>query len=365
MQMDRFTWFNAQTALMAVALALTAGCGDDPASAQGDAARAEEITSTRMIEKAIDDLRLGKPADADQAARRALELAPDSAEAMILAGETAYVAGDTDRALEAFNKVIDDKDLPPAIRSAAYVDKAVVEIGLDEKSDKARLDLARALKLDLRNANAWYNMGLYCRNVGHEVAALSHFQTALGCTGLEEGRAAKLRETKIPELKASFEEYKARIPGASTRRPADAEKLFQEASNLASRANSQKANKTAYNTHMANSRKKLKSAYMADPLNHAIVMAYARQLADLKDPEALEIFKQAYRLKPSSQSTYMAAAKYAVSTRNWINATVILSRALSHDFSNVETLKMYILALRNSGKNAEADIYQAYLDELQ
>lgn len=363
--MDRLTWFNARIAL--IALAFTAGCGDDPVSAQGEAARAEEITHSKMIEKAIDDLRLGKPADADQAARRALELAPDSAEAMILAGETAYVAGDTDRALEAFNKVIADKDLPREVRSAAYVDRAVVEIGLNEKSDQARLDLARALRLDLRNANAWYNMGLYCRNVGHEVAALSHFQTALACIGLEEGRAKKLRETKIPELKASFEEYKARIPGAATRRPADAEKLFQEASNLASRANSLKANKAAYNTNMANSRKKLKAAYMADPLNHAIVMAYAKQLAETKDPEALEIFKQAYRLKPASQSTYLAAAKYAISTRNWINATTILSRALSHDLSeaNVEALKMYIHALRNSGKTAEADIYQAYLDELK
>ena len=360
------TPFNAYTALVAVALALAAGCGDDKTASEGKAEKAEVVTSSQMIAKAIEDLRLGRAADADAAARRALTLAPDSAEATLIAGETAYVAGDIERALEAFNKVIADTDLPPGIRSAAYVNRAVVEIGRNDKSDKARLDLARAINLDMRNANAWYNMGLYCRNVGHEVAALSHFQMALACVGLEERRATKLREERIPELKESFETYKARLPGAQTRRPADAEKLFKEASNLLSRAASAKAqNKMpTYNANIAAARKKIKAAYMADPLNHAIVMAYAKQLAEDKDPTALEVYKQAYRLKPSSQATYMAAAKYAMGTRNWINATVILSRAVSHDFSNKDTLKLYITALRNAGKTAEADLYQAYLDEI-
>ena len=105
-------------------------------------------------------------------------LDPACAEAKMLDGQIAYLARDYARAKRNFDEVAATKSLPAELRSQALSARAVMEIAAN-MFDRARLTLWRAVRIDRRNAAAWYHLGHLSRDTYRfEDAALEQFEMA-------------------------------------------------------------------------------------------------------------------------------------------------------------------------------------------
>ena len=115
--------------LMAACVAVLAGCDekkDEPRQEQP--AEVAQESGEECLQRAIDKLALGEVDVAEEAAKKALELMPDSAEALLVDGQVAYRKGDLARAAKVFSAVASEKSLPAALRAEALVSRAVTEI---------------------------------------------------------------------------------------------------------------------------------------------------------------------------------------------------------------------------------------------
>ena len=222
--------------IMAACAAVLVGCDDEEALApkQPQAAAVVEESGEECLQRAIDKLSgEGKDIDAaDAAAKKALELMPDSAEARLVDGQAAYMKKEYKRAIADFDAVVAEKSLPPALRAEALVSRAVVEIAQNE-FDTARLTLFRALHLDHRNAAAWYHLGLLSRNTYQfDEAAVEQFEMAARLSAPGDPRTKKLSREVIPAIRASLAAAAASRPGAAKRDAGAAAKLIADAEAL-------------------------------------------------------------------------------------------------------------------------------------
>ena len=108
--------------LMAVCAAVLVGCDDEEASApkQTQAAAVVEESGEECLQRAIDKLSgEGKDIEAaDAAAKKALELMPDSAEARLVDGQAAYMKKEYKRAVADFAFESDDTYGKPELSAA-------------------------------------------------------------------------------------------------------------------------------------------------------------------------------------------------------------------------------------------------------
>ena len=74
------------------------------------------------LQRAIDKLALGEIDAAEEAVRKAIELMPDSAEALLVDGQVAYRKGDIARAVKDFNAVASFADEPKLLPTAISKD---------------------------------------------------------------------------------------------------------------------------------------------------------------------------------------------------------------------------------------------------
>jgi tetratricopeptide (TPR) repeat protein len=183
-----------------MAIVLCAGCGrsrDDfqaslaagkAAYAAGDyrtaAHRLEasvRVCATNLeaqVMRALTAIAMGDMTLAQQAAEAARACDPASAEAFLLEGDVSWHAKDFARAKAAYGAVAEARDVPAALRSQAYASRAVVELA-ENAFDAARISLWRALRLNRRNAAAWYHLGVLSRDTWKfDEAALLQFDMA-------------------------------------------------------------------------------------------------------------------------------------------------------------------------------------------
>ena len=365
-----------KNALVALALAVLAGCGPDDGAAdfeKGEAAYAARdlrtaaicfsaaaeknaTNFTARIKLALAHLDLGELPEAKAAVESALSLDPSCAEARMLDGQIAYLARDYARAKKDFNEIAAAKQLPAELRSQALSARAVMEIAAT-LFDHARLTLWHAVRLDRRNAAAWYHLGCLSRDTYRfEDAALEQFEMA-GRLMKEPARAKAIARDTIPALRESLRAKIATKPGAAQRDPGAAAKLVAEAEALTKKKELKKA------------AAKYAEAYAKDPLsynaawNHAkILIASAK--TDAETTKALMAFQDAIDQRPNSQETYRTAARAALNRGKPMRAAKFLSQALAHDPENKATLDIYVQTLRRLGRPAEARLYDAYLKEL-
>ena len=327
------------------------------AAALGFSTAAEKNPTNFMarLKLALVNIDLGEIPAAKKAVEAALAVDPDSAEAKLVEGQIAYYAKDFPRAKENFNAVAETRGLPPELRSQALAARAVMEIAAD-LFDRARLTLWRAVRLDRKNAAAWYHLGHLSRDTYRfEDAALEQFEMA-GRLMKDPARAKAIARETIPALRESMRAKIASKPGAAQRDPSAAAKLVSEAEPLVKTDSKKAAAKFA-------------EAYAKDPLSYAAAWNHAKTLAaaaktDAEVTKALIAFQDAIDLRPNSQETYRTAARAALNRSKPMRAEKFLSQALAHDPEDRRTLELYVQTLRRLGKSTEAKLYETYLKEL-
>ena len=361
--------------LAALALAVLAGCAPDNGVADYEkgevayaardlpvaalcynAAAAKNPTNfMARIKLALVNMDLGEIDAARAAIASAVEIDPDSAEARLIEGNIAYLAKDYVCAKNAFAGIISARQLPKELRSKALVSQAVMELTAT-MFDRARVSLWRAVRLDRRNAAAWYHLGYLSRDTYRfEDAALEQFQMASRLM-TEYSRAQAVTHDMIPTIRESLRAKAAGKPGASGRDPGAAAKLVTEGEALAKKDPKKSAEKFA-------------QAYAKDPLSYMAAFNFARSKGasaknDAEIARVLAAFQDAIDQRPNSQLTYRTAARYALERKRPMRAEKFLSQALAHDPEDKTTLSMYVQTLRRLGKTSEAKLYEAYLKEL-
>ena len=383
---------NTPYILTVAALILAAGCAQDVDDGardfeRGKAALAErdlQAASTAFAEcarknatnfearvsLALVALELGEPRTADVASREAVAIDPSSAEARLVEGQAAYLVKDYARSKAAFTAVADSRELPAQMRSQAFASRAVAELAADE-TDAARLSLFRALRLDFRNAAAWYHLGVLSRGTYHfPAAAKDQFEMACRLDP-NSARTRETMRTTIPSLREALARTAADKPGASKRDPGQAAKLIAEGV----AAQKKKDVKTAA--------ARFEKAHAADPLSWEAAWNYAQTLQaaeEAKKPSdktklpvativsrTLAAYRAALDAKPASRDTCIAAARFALQNRRPAAACDFLSHALAHFPDSKPVLDLYVEALGKLGTadgNRRARMYRAYRQEL-
>ena len=229
----------------------------------------------------------------------------------------------------------------------------------------------RALRLDFRNAAAWYHMGVLSRNTYHFYSAAKD-QFEMACR--LEPNSARTRETVrtiIPALLEARARATADKPGAAKRDPGLAAKLIAEGV----AAQKKKEIRTAA--------ARFEKAFAADPLSWEAAWNYAQTLQAAeaaKKPndktklsvaaivdKTIDAYRAALDATPASRDTCMAAARFALQNRRPAAACDFLSHALAHFPDSKPVLDLYIEALGkldtpDGAKRAK--MYRAYRQEL-
>ena len=346
--------------LVAACAVVLAGCDEptkEPTPEPQAPVEVAQESGEECLQRAIDKLEQGEADAADAAAKKALELLPDSAEAMLVDGQAAYRTGDTARAIARFNAVASEKSLPAALRAEALVSRAVVEIGRND-CDAARLTLLRALHLNRRNAAVWYHLGLLSRNNCHfDEVAVEQFEMAARLSDPKDARTKKISQ-ELRAARAAVTAAAAANPNAGKRDPGAAAKLLGEAEALRKKRMIRAAIK------------KYEAAFEADPFFYlaARETAYLLSLND-KTPAGVDKALRAYRAaidqRPAVQENYYAAAQLAYANKRWATTVSILDRAIAHDPENGKALDLFIAALQKAGRNRQAEAWKAYRQELK
>ena len=340
------------------------------AQAFSECAQKNATNFEARISLALIGLELGKPQMADVAASEAVAIDPSSAEARLAEGQTAYLVKDYARSKAAFSVVAEARELPAQMRSQALSSRAVAELAANE-TDAARISLMRALRLDFRNAAAWYHMGVLSRNTYHFYSAAKD-QFDMACR--LDPNSARTRETVrsiIPALLEARARATADKPGAAKRDPGLAAKLIAEGV----AAQKKKEIRTAA--------ARFEKAFAADPLSWEAAWHYAQTLQAAeaaKKPndktklsvaavvdKTIDAYRAALDAKPASRDTCMAAARFALQNRRPPAACDFLSHALAHFPDSKPVLELYIEALEKLGTadgTRRAKMYRAYRQEL-
>ena len=358
-----------------LAVLLLAGCGKDDGTVEfekaeaayaardfgaaavfyGEAAAKNPTNFEARVKQAVSLMNRGELQSAQSAVDSALALRPNSGEVVFIDGQLAYFAKDYARAKKDFNAVASASALSSELRSQALAARAVMEIAAGTFT-RARLTLWRAVRLNRRNAAAWYHLGHLSRDTYRfEDAAIEQFGMAARLTE-DPVRAKAITREVIPALRESLRSKMSSKPGAAKRDPGASAKLVAEAEALAGKDARKSAAKFA-------------EAYAKDPLSYAAAYNHAKALAasaktDRQVQAALTAFQDAVDQRPNSQETYRTAARAALSRRYPMRAEKFLSQALAHDPENRRTLELYVQTLRRLGRTVEAKLYGDYLKEL-
>ena len=102
-----------------------------------------------------------------------LQIAPKRADLRAALGESYFMSGKTEKAIEEFNELI---ALEPSAASYAFMGLSYRHLG---RFDEAKKYFQEGLKLDRRNASCLFNMGYIEERQGNHAAAETFFQEAL------------------------------------------------------------------------------------------------------------------------------------------------------------------------------------------
>lgn len=303
-------------------------------------------------------LALGELADADQAIAKAMESNGDDLDVRYLAAQISWHLKRYDESLRLYRAIADDSSLPPADRSRGWTGLGIVQMSMGE-AHLARVSFLLAIRLDRRNASAWYHLGIVYRDspFGYSEAALEQFNIYVRLEPEASPRVQKTQRTLIPGLKEMIARAAMDRPGVSKRDSAACAAAIA-AAEAAWKKNSFKT-----------ARKKYEEALVADPLSYvaALGLAKAIQKTDntkVGQQKTFEAYRTACVLRPSAISTFLTAGDYAVRLGLNSQAVEIYSRAVAANPASFVALDGLIRSLRKTGKPKIAAAYQQYRDLL-
>ena len=331
---------------MAFLALCVAGCGKDSTAEtkEPSSAAPEGANFDSLMRQLVDAVAQKDAAKAADAAAKALELQPESAEAHLLAGQAACLGGDYAQAREQFASVIKEKSLPAALRAKAYAGLGTVEFERHD-AESARISL---------NAAARYYLARIYRDDHFYEAAEEQFVLFTRMSKPGDALAAKVTAKDMPELKRTGESKRAARFGAGGGNAEQAAKLIQEAQALEGKK------------QFTDAAKKYDAARKADPRSYVATRGYARlaKFAEKKDGtrKAIRAYCDAIALKPQSEENYLEAARLARESDQEfrIQAVEILNHAIAHHPQSTRALDLLISALRKTGNTKLSNAWDEY-----
>jgi len=273
----------------------------------------------------------------------------------LLGARIAYHLNDYPRARKGFGEVAADEALEARYRSQGFAGLGVVELS-DNEIDMARISFLKAIRLDRKNAAAWYHLGHIYQGLGYYEAALEQFEIFVRLEELAGRRVQDVQRKTIPIIQEAIARQASERPGASKRDSAAAAKALEAA-------------ETAWNRGQYKTAKlRYQDALTADPLSYpaALGLAKAWEKTDATaagQKKVFEYYKTACALSPSSVKTFLTTGELALKLGHYATAVEVYSRAMAADPANFMAIDGLIRALRKvGGKNEIASAYQAYRD---
>lgn len=312
----------------------------------------------RLVSLARVKLDLGELSVAKDLATKAALLSDGDADVALLAAQIAWHAKDYKTAASGFAALAEDVSKSSLERAQGWAGLGVVEMTCDNYH-LARLAFLRAIRLDHRNASAWYHLGLLYRdNFGYLEAALEQFEIYVRLDAEASPRVQKVQRNAIPQLKEKIAQTLTERPGVAKRNAAACSAALVKAE-AAWKKGTFKTARLAYQEALA-----------ADPLSFpaALGLAQAWEKTDATKAGqelAFENYKVACTLRPSSVKTFLTAGALATKLRFYAQAVEIYSRAVAASPTSFDALDGLIRALRKVGnKTSVAQAYQLYRDSL-
>ena len=346
---------------LAVLATCVGGCGkDSEADSAASSAPADCVDFGAVMHDGIAGIAQRDAVAAAEAAAKALEIQPDSAEAHLLAGQAACLKEDYVQARAQFESVIKEKSLPDALRAKAYAGRGTVEF-LQHDADSARISFLQARRLDFHNGAALYYLGLIYRDVYRFYeAAEEHFSMFARMSKPDDPLARKVNYEVVPELRRMLASLAAARPGASSGNASLAASLIQEAQLLEKDRNT-----------LSEAVKKYAAARKADSQSDVAARGYARLVKTVEKSKegarkAIQAYCDVISLKPGVLSNYLEAAHLA---RDYepefrIQAVEIMNRAVAHHPESKDALDQLIAALRKTGNTKLASSWAEYRKDL-
>ena len=312
----------------------------------------------RLLYLARTELELGELAGAQLQIAKAVAIAGDDADVRLLKAQVDWHAKNYEEAAKGFSEIAEDIRLEASVRAQGWAGLGVVEMTCDNHH-LARVAFLRAIRLDRRNAAAWYHLGLLYRDgFRYLEAALEQFEIFVRLEQEASPRVQKVQRTIIPGLKEEIARAAAERPGAAKRNSSVCATLIVEAEAAQKKGNAKGA------------REAYQKALAADPLSYpaALGLAKAWEKTDASkagQQKAFENYKIACLLRPSAVSTFLVAGSLAAKLGLTLQAVEIYSRAVAANPTSLEAIDGLIRALRKSGGKAKvAEAYQGYRDSL-
>ncbi|MBO7721437.1 MAG: tetratricopeptide repeat protein [Kiritimatiellae bacterium] len=364
----------AAAALLAASLGCSRGDGakelEQGREAYGlrDLARADKFF-TRSLALSPDDvdrltwlarvkLELGEINEAKTLTDKAQALSDGDVDVMLLAAQTAFHAKDYKTAAKIFTAIGEDASLGTELRSQGLAGLGVVEMAC-ENHHLARISFLRAIRLNRRNAAAWYHLGFLYRDAFEYLeASLEQFEIFIRLDTEAGPRVQKVQRTVIPALKEAISRNAAERPGVA-RRDSSASASAIAMAEAALKKNQIKAARGAY-----------QEALRLDPLSYPAAFGLARawersDSSKAGQMKAFENYRLACELRPSAISTFLATGAMAARLGLHSQAVEIYSRAVAASPSSLDALDGLIRALRRVGGKANiAKAYQSYRDSM-
>lgn len=335
--------------LVAVGAALLiGGCGENAP---------KTVSVDELVDEAAAKLALGEISAAQEAISNAYYRASGDIDVRLLKAQIDFHGRDYESATEIFRNVANDEKLDRKVRSQGWAGLGVVHCEQNRR-DEARLDLLRALRMDGKNAAAWYNLGcVYRDGFSFYAAACDCFENFVRLETNDVGKVKKVQHTVIRSLREERTAAILEIPGARN------------------------ANATACNTALLAAEAAFKSgtfktaklryeeALKADPTSFKATVGMAKtclktDATEAGKKKALEYYYRAYLISPSAVSTLIAAGDLAYSTGNVLSAKKYFSSAMAADPTNTTAIDGLIRSLRKNKESSTASAYQLYREFL-
>ena len=312
----------------------------------------------RILYLARTELELGELAEAQLQIAKAVALAGGDADVKLLKAQIDWHAKSYEESAKGFTEVAEDIRLAASVRAQGWAGLGVVEMTCDNHH-LARVAFLRALRLDRKNAAAWYHLGLLYRDgFGYLEAALEQFEIFVR---LEEGaspRVQKVQRTIIPALKDQIARAATEHEGAANRNSAACATEIAKAEEL--------WKKGKYKDARDRYVQALKSDTLSYPAALGLAQAWEKTDATRSGQErALDCYKIACTIRPSAVKTFLTAGALAAKLGLNLQAVEIYSRAVAANPNSPDAIDGLIRALKKTGGKANvAAAYQRYRDSL-
>jgi len=298
-------------------------------------------------------LDLGELTAADELVAKAAELAGGDSDVTLLGAQIAWHLKDYEKSAKAFLSVAENAKLDAETRAQGFAGLGIVEMTRNN-AHLSRVAFLRALRLDRRNASAWYHLALLYRDgFGYSEIALDHLEVFVRLEAEANPRVQKVQRVHIPALKETIARALADRPGASKRDSSACSSLLSKAEAAWKKGDFKKA------------RQHYQEAVAADVLSYPAAEGLAK--AWLKtdatksgQTKALECYRTACVLRPSAISTFLTTGALATKLGFNAQAVEIYSRAVAANPTSLEALDGLVRSLRKAGGQAKAA--QAYQD---